>query len=488
MKRLMQYTVFIAFFCCSNASAQEESREGWISVIWGDHHAGEAAESLIKIMFSDADQTMQLIFDDGLLKSLGGIQNLNARNAQISGISDFQENGLHFFWVTAVWFPKEFRTPLDLSGSQPWISLPMKFLDIAEEPENQTFFQNMYANTPGGLDHFWREVSYDQIDVVGSTATNWYTLPQNQSFYVSTPGSGTTANLSALFDDTISTVDTTVNFSESGSGGPYAGINMMFNGLLDCCAWGGSRFATIDGVTKSWRVTWEPPWGYADEAVIAHEMGHGFGLPHANNFDGDTSPYDNPWDVMSAAQGYTVSHGTYGRLGKHVCAYHKDILGWYPAGNILTLTNQGTHELTLDHAALSSTPNYLAVKIPYGTGPETFYMVETRKQVGNYDGNVPANAVLIYQVVTNRSEPAWLFDEDNPPADYADNPGSYWVVGETFIDNTNEISISVLQETTDGFVISVQLGDCDPIQDLLDNLENWPTLNVLDLLGIFDCF
>ena len=44
--------------------------------------------------------------------------------------------------------------------------------------------------------------------------------------------------------------------------------------------------------------TWEPPWGYADISVIAHEMGHGFGLPHSTAIDW-TSVYDNAWDVMS---------------------------------------------------------------------------------------------------------------------------------------------------------------------------------------------
>ena len=37
---------------------------------------------------------------------------------------------------------------------------------------------------------------------------------------------------------------------------------MMFNASFDCCAWGGSRFANLDGLNKVWRVTWEPPWGY----------------------------------------------------------------------------------------------------------------------------------------------------------------------------------------------------------------------------------
>ena len=58
-------------------------------------------------------------------------------------------------------------------------------------------------------------------------------------------------------------------------------------------------------------------------AVIGHEMGHGFGLPHANNSDGDGSPYDSPWDVMSSTSRYAVSDPVYSIRGKHVNAYAK---------------------------------------------------------------------------------------------------------------------------------------------------------------------
>ena len=63
----------------------------------------------------------------------------------------------------------------------------------------------------------------------------------------------------------------------------YDGINMMFNSNFDNgYAWGGARYMTLDGETKLWRTTWEPPWAYHSISVIAHEMGHGFGLPHSD--------------------------------------------------------------------------------------------------------------------------------------------------------------------------------------------------------------
>jgi hypothetical protein len=74
---------------------------------------------------------------------------------------------------------------------------------------------------------------------------------------------------------------------------------------------------TLDGLTKSWYMTWEPPWGCQDICVIEHEMGHGFGLPHSSGAYGQT--YDNQWDVMSNTWSNCgcSRDATFGCLGQH---------------------------------------------------------------------------------------------------------------------------------------------------------------------------
>lgn len=342
-------------------------------------------------------------------------------------------------------------------GSQPWISILCKFPDIATEPKNLSFFQGMYNNSAGRLDHYWREVSADTINVVGSIAIDWLVLPNPQSFYVPNPGSGTGAQKSALFSDCTAAADPFVDFSNGGNA--FVGINMMFNDLLDCCAWGGGRFATLDGVSKVWRTTWEPPWAYADISVIEHEMGHGFGLPHSTNWDDDGHPYDSPWDVMSSDRSYSPRDATYGRIGKHTIGYHKDRLGWIPSAQKLVVVENSSTTLILDDTVQNNTLHYRLVELPLGDG-STWYNVETRKRRGVYESDLPGSAVLIFHIdPSTRSEPAWLFDADVPPAGFADTEGSMWRVGEIFEDSANQIRIVINAETADGFQITIERGD-----------------------------
>ena len=447
-----------------------ESLIGTLTVQWGDPHPDLDDPTVRRIMLTDdAGQHTELTMSDELFR--GGIFRWNGRRVEVlppAGAAP-REPG-EAMRVGALRLIGEESLGGTVSGSQPWISILCKFADVATEPENLAFFQNMYANTPGELDHYWREVSYDHIDIVGSTAIDWVDLPDNHTDYVPTPGSNSDADLNTLFDDCTAAADPFVDFANGGT--PFAGINMMFNDLLDCCAWGGSRFATLDGVTKSWRTTWEPPWGYANAGVIAHEMGHGFGLPHANNWDADGNPYDSPWDVMSAATSNSVFDSVYGSLGKHVNAYHKERLGWFEPARQFTVTDEGSFPITLDHTALANSSNYQIATIPIGDG-STWYTVEARQRTGEYEANLPGDAVIIHEVNPNRSEPSWAVDGASPPADFGSNEGTMWKVGETFEDTANQISVRVDSETANGFRVTLISGN--PSEIFFDGFESGDT-------------
>ena len=100
----------------------------------------------------------------------------------------------------------------------------------------------MYSSSYPGLDHYWREQSYDKINLQGSGAAGWFTYPNRDRLYFYSDGD---LNLGRAADDCIAVADPSVDFSGA------VGINMMFNGNLDTGGWGSSGWVqTLDGVRK----------------------------------------------------------------------------------------------------------------------------------------------------------------------------------------------------------------------------------------------
>lgn len=434
------------------------SLEGRLSILWGDPSPqaaeGGAPSPLRAFLAEEGGRRVELEMSDELLA--GGVMRWNGRRVRVypRGLAERRGGAVP---VAAIRLEAAARAEAaaDVTGSQPWVSLLCKFADIGDEPKDLAYHQGMFDNVPGALDHYWREVSGGAVDIVGSLAIDWVTLPNAQTYYAPTPGSGNEAKLNLVFDDCTAAVDAVVDFSNGGE--PFAGINLMLNGVLDCCAWGGGHYAELDGVAKVWRTTWNPPWAGANSAVLAHEMGHGFGLPHANNFDGDSNPYDSPWDVMSSATAYSVADPTYGARGKHVNAYHKDRLGWIPPARRFEAKANTTRTLLLDHTALADAENYQIAVLPIDD--THWYTVEARLRTGEYELSLAGDAVIIHQVDTGRAQPSWAVDADVPPADFSDNPGTMWTVGETFVEPAGLFSVHVEAAAATGFEITLVTGD-----------------------------
>ena len=462
--------MFLGFLTVASFSQAADSLTGRFSILWGDGYPGSGAEAIRYTLTDHSGHVVTLLgIDEELEQSLGGVLSFNKKDVEVEGdwgVSSFSQNGAAIFKVNSVQLlpsassrnskMQQNVAPL-VTGSKPWVSIMCKFSDYADEPKDLAYFEEMYANVYPGMDHYWREVSYNTVDIAGSTAYGWFTLSQPESYYNPTDTQGGT-DLSLLATDCIAAADPSVDFSL------YEGINMMFNTNFDNgYAWGGGVYMTLDGVSKVWSATWEPPWGYSSITVIAHEMGHGFGLPHSSGAYGET--YDNIWDVMSDswANCSNSTDATYGCLGQHTIAYHKDILGWIPDSQKFVDDGSGAL-LTLDHLALTSTTNYRMVQIPIDSSSTHFYTVEVRDTSG-YDVKLPGNAVIIHEVDTTRSRPAYVVDADGN-GDTGDD-GAMWTVGETFTDTTYGITVEVISATSDGFQVAINGGNVNIVPQLM---------------------
>ena len=340
-----------------------------------------------------------------------------------------------------------------VTGGTRWVTLMCKFADIAVEPKSRAFFQAQYGDAPGQLGHYWSEVSYGAIHLAGSAAYGWYTLPAARADYVPSIAGKPRADLSRLFNDCVAQAEADVDFRS------VQGINLVFNGELDGRAWGGGACGLLEGVDACTRATWSPPWAADNVARLAHEMGHGYGLPHSDNSDGDADTHDNPWDLMSDAWRHATTDPVLGLLPKHLSMHQRDRLGWLPPARkrLVPFDNEAIHEIVLDAGSVAGSDQVQLAVLGGEAQPDPYrtvsYTLEARRRTGTYESALAGDAVIIHRVAGNGA--AYSVDTDTPPADLSGNEGSMLKVGEHWNTPDGRHWVSVIASTPTGFRVRI---------------------------------
>ncbi len=424
------------------------TEHGHLELIWPDPVERGDSAAMSARLITRTDGPVELRFAEPLPLTIDRLIELRGQSVNVHGYWLPDDSSQRSLLVTNIQ-PALAATAPRLTGSQPWVTVLCKFGDVAAEPRPVSYFQGMYASSTPGLDHYWRELSFGLLNVAGSGSVNqWYVLPQPRSYYVyDRDGNGRPD-----FDIDRATRDCTGVADAAVSYPSYAGLNLMFNHELDGSAYGGTTYLTLDGVSRSWMVAFLPPWAYLDLAPTAHEMGHGFGLPHSSGQYGDW--YDNQWDVMSDTFSNCGPHDdpTYGCLGQHTVSYHKDIEGWINPAHRITVAPGQQATITLEQLESSPPANTQMARVPIDGSDTHFYTLEARRQTG-YDVRMPGQAVIIHEVDSTRQTPAQVIDADGN-GDTGD-AGTMWRPGETFSDATSQILITVWSETATGFVVGI---------------------------------
>lgn len=430
------------------------SDTGTISILFGDGESLAEEDSLAYAYFTnDSGEWMQIAGDAMDYIAFNG-DDVIIEYAQTYAEYD---DGLNL----PVIMPMDVRladtqsdtlTQNGVTGNTQWINIACRFSDIDATPRPLSYFESLLVNEAPGMDHYWRETSADLVNIDGSGAYGWYDLPRTKAEYTRLGRSNVGNALRALMTDCVNAVQEAdgVDFTD------YGGINMMLNDTFGCCAWGGRMPLQIDGQTVQFRTTWLPPWAFNSLHVIAHEMGHGWGLPHSSGPYGKV--YDSAWDVMSG--GNSNHTDAICRVGSEplgcwqvgTIGLHLGMLGWIPEERMTVVASGQTATLEIDSlTTLGDDDDRMLILIPINN-TNTFYTVEARSFI-DYDRNLPGEAIVLHQVVPGRSSPAHVVDADNNGN--PNDEGAMWHPGETFEDGRANITIEVLEREDSTFTVRI---------------------------------
>lgn len=419
-----------------SAQAAGEPLAGYIGVRYWDAR-NPALHKVSYSLTTFSGETLTLDIPDSVIEAAGGVMALRDTPFEVVLGVPTRSGGITAAALVPTTAPRWFE--VDPVGSQHWDILLCKFSDVSATPRSKSAVETMTSDTFPGIASYWSTVSRG-ASTMTRTVYDWKSLGKSQSYY---HGLGNSAA-----DQYVTDCAAAHGLPTSGAFNYVIAVNgQMFN--YDY-ALGGYSY-DYGGIQ---RVAWLPAWALTDQTYFAHEMGHGYGMPHSNNSDGDSDPYDNPWDLMSDAF-YNVSVAPYGYLATPTNLWHLRQIGLLPAGEVYTLPDNRAETLVIDDWLAPEGGNYSAVFIPI-PGTSRLYVVEVHKaSLGGFNSDYDTDAVVIYEINPGRSQPAWLVGGGS--ASYG--PGPQWVPGETYTHAGDDVKISVLSATTNGYQVRVELGD-----------------------------
>src|SRR6266849_4415907 len=314
-----------------------------------------------------------------------------------------------------------------ISGVKPLAVVLCKFTDQTFEPHSAAYFQDMFSDTgvgKKGLFDFWKDVSYSNLDLTGTVAKGWYTVPMTFSAW-SALGRGPKLDKCATqalgdinFNNfagvlVINNTGVTTLSASIGSGATTITVASStpfppapFTICIPGCIFGGEAMTVTSISSNDWTVTRSatptphtagamieqaggdlfggpapttihgtsygslgrallPLW--VDLTLFEHETGHSFGLDHSRALSASASDYNDCYDIMSAYSCVYRYAGTYqGAGGPGLNAITVENGGWLPGGRRYDFNNSscGQQSIQLAPLSMSGVSGYLAARIP----------------------------------------------------------------------------------------------------------------------------
>lgn len=425
----------------------------------GQHSAEECAPELT---ISSEVGRKPVEFAPSLLKSVGAIEKLSGKwlRAEIQGES---ETGLPLV-VRISEVPSQFRPKafVNLSDKKfqpttninlrteaeikPFVNIMVKFKGDTSEPAPASYYDLLFGNTFPGLGLFFSRTSYGNMSTDGSRQFGWLTLPKTRAEYLAA-GGGTQLDAGLIYDDACDLVDSQVDFRN------YYGVNVMMNTGYEGGLWGlgGGRYMTRDGESRVWGFTCNG--AYHDQFLLAHEVGHSIGLPHASDQWGNE--YGSNFDAMG--YGNFAGGDPYRSVGVPYHQQYKDQLGWIASNRIYYGLPGTSQTIRLERRTLPTASGYLMAKVFVGGYARKFITLESIKKI-DYDGRA-LEGVCLADIDFSRSQRLRVLDANNNNT-LADE-GSLMRVGDTYSPGTG-VTFEVVSADSTAYNVKITVTSSVP--------------------------
>ncbi|EEF63217.1 Calx-beta domain-containing protein [Pedosphaera parvula] len=296
-------------------------------------------------------------------------------------------------------------------------------------------------NSPDGIRNYFAQTSYSNTDLLisASDVSPVYRLPHTAAYY--SQGNGYTDYSGQIRDDALAIAGTNYDL------GQYDRLGVVCSDLSKLP---GSRM-TYAGVaniySKNFLIN-----GYWYVSVVAHEIGHTYGVFHANwwkpaNHTTIGTETDLLADFYNGAIGFiSQEYGDqYDLMGSGIDIHHhfnpwfKNILGWIPDNSVRTVTSPGTYRVyRFDDPGANYLSNTMALKISRDILRD--YWIGYRRQVTN-GVNLANGAYIEFGYQLNRNSDLLV----------CNNPGvnefnAALEVGQSLIDTNAGVTITTVAQ------------------------------------------
>ena len=316
--------------------------------------------------------------------------------------------------------------------------LLVTFASNPVQPYTKTYATGVIFGNTNSVAAFFGEDSYGKLALTGDVS-GWYTI----SFDT---GTCDTAAIQTRADAAATAAGVVL--------ADYTHVSYVFP-HLDACSFAGR--AQVPG-SRSWINTISTTSPKIHDWVVAHELGHNFGVHHANSYSCTTggvrvSLSATAADCTSTEYGdpHTVM-GAWNPIARypHNHAWHRLQMGFMGTAERRDVTVSGLY--TLESTAFaSSSPKSLRINRTGTTATRHWFELEFRQPGALFDGfasTAPvANGATIRLVAddTARTQ-SWLIDATPATTAFSDAP---LAVGKTFTDPLSGVAITMVGIVTD---------------------------------------